>query len=36
MTEFQRVLEDNSVLNLRVPMPVELKLGRNWGEASYG
>ena len=36
LTEFQRVLEDNSVLNLRVPMPVEMKLGRNWGEASYG
>ena len=36
LSEFQRVLEDNSVLNLRVPMPVELKTGRHWGEASYG
>lgn len=36
LTEFQRVLEDNSVLNLLVPMPVEVKLGQHWGAASYG
>lgn len=32
---FQHCLEDNSVLDLVVPMPVDLKTGRHWGEASY-
>jgi DNA polymerase I len=36
LTEFQRVLEDNAVLNLLVPMPVDVKTGAHWGEASYG
>mgnify|MGYP003577644515 CR=1 FL=1 len=36
LSEFKRVLEDNSELNLRVPMPLEMKLGRHWGGGSYG
>lgn len=36
LTEFERVLNDNGALNLKVPMPVDLKMGRHWGEASYG
>lgn len=35
LTDFKRCLEDNTVLNLEVPMPVDLKTGRHWGEASY-
>lgn len=35
LKDFQHCLEDNSVLNLAVPMPVDLKIGRHWGEASY-
>lgn len=35
LTDFQACLEDNSELNLLVPMPVDLKTGRHWGEASY-
>lgn len=35
LRDFQACLEDNSELNLLVPMPVDLKIGRHWGEASY-
>jgi DNA polymerase-1 len=35
LLDFQACLEDNSELNLLVPMPVDLKTGRHWGEASY-
>lgn len=35
LREFQACLEDNSELNLLVPMPVDMKTGRHWGEASY-
>jgi DNA polymerase I-like protein with 3'-5' exonuclease and polymerase domains len=36
LTEFERVLNDNSTLKLKVPMPVDLATGRHWGETSYG
>lgn len=35
LKEFQACLENNSELDLLVPMPVDLKTGRHWGEASY-
>jgi DNA polymerase-1 len=35
LTEFQRVMEDNSVLGLPLPFPMDVKIGRHWGECSY-
>jgi DNA polymerase-1 len=36
LTEFEAVLDDNSELELLVPMPVDISLGANWGRTSYG
>ena len=36
LTEFEAILDDNSELELLVPMPVDIKLGANWGRTSYG
>jgi DNA polymerase-1 len=36
MSNFVQVLADGTEVPMRLPFPVDLKLGRNWGEASYG
>ena len=36
MTAFFQILPDGTEVPMRVPFPVDIKLGKNWGAASYG
>lgn len=36
MRAFVQVLADGTEISMRLPFPVDLKTGANWGEASYG